>query len=107
MAVLKKHKIGKINRLSKKISKKVGLNYYDVDAILKVASYEIIETLKKSQKFYWEGLGVFYLAINDRGLSVRLKLSEEPYNRLNDKIEERSNEIVFESKSTSLFTGGF
>jgi nucleoid DNA-binding protein len=89
-------KIGKINRLSKKVSKKVGLNYYDVDAILKVATYEIIETLKNSQKFYWEGLGVFYLSINDKGLSVRIKLSEEPYNRLNEKSEEKSDEIIFE-----------
>lgn len=88
-----KQKLGKINRLSKKVSKKVGLNYYDVDAILKVATYEIIETLKKSQKFYWEGLGVFYVAISDKGLSVRLKLSEEPYERLNEKSEEKSDEI--------------
>jgi nucleoid DNA-binding protein len=90
-----KQKLGKINRLSKKVSKKVGLNYYDVDAILKVATFEIIEVLKKSQKFYWEGLGVFYLAINDKGLSVRLKLSEEPYERLNEKGEEESGEINF------------
>ncbi len=90
-----KQKLGKINRLSKKVSKKVGLNYYDVDAILKVATYEIIETLKKSQKFYWEGLGVFYVAISDRGLSVRLRLSEEPYERLNEKGEEESSEIDF------------
>jgi len=89
-------KIGKINRLSKKIAKKVDLNYYDVDAILKVATYEIIETLKKSQKFYWEGLGVFYLAITDKGLSVRIKLSDEPYERLNEKSEEKCDEISFE-----------
>lgn len=78
------------------MSKKIGLNYYDVDAILKIASYEIIEILKKSQKLYWEGLGVFYLSINDRGLSIRLKLSEEPYTRLNDKMQGSANEIIFE-----------
>ena len=91
-----KQKLGKINRLSKKVSKKIGLNYYDVDAILKVATYEIIETLKNSQKFYWEGLGVFYVTITDKGLSVRLRLSEEPYNRLNKKSEGEPDEINFE-----------
>ena len=89
-------KLGKINRLSKKVAKKVGLNYYDVDAILKVATFEIIETLKKSQKFYWDGLGVFFLAINDKGLFVRIRLSDEPYNRLNENSKESENEIIFE-----------
>lgn len=95
MAVLKK-KIGKINRLAKKVSKKINLNYYDVDAILKVASFELLETLKSSQKVYWDGLGIFYLAITDKGISVRLKLSDETYERLNKKTEEELNEIVFE-----------
>jgi nucleoid DNA-binding protein len=91
-----KPKFQKMNTLSRKIATKVGLNAYDVDAILKTASYEIVEILKKEQKFYWDGLGVFYVTIKDNGLSVRLKLSEEPYNRLNEKKGERSDEIIFE-----------
>lgn len=91
-----KPKFQKMNTLSRKIAKKVGLNPYDVDAILKTAAYEMVEILKINQRFYWDGLGVFYLSIQDNGLSVRLKLSEEPYNRLNDKKEERSDEIIFE-----------
>lgn len=91
-----KPKFQKINTLSKKVASKVGLSFYDVDAILKVASYELIEILKKEQKFYWDGLGVFFLHVNDRGLSVRIKLSEDPYNRLNEKTGERSDEIILE-----------
>jgi nucleoid DNA-binding protein len=91
-------KIGKMHRLSKKVAKKVGLNYYDVDAILKVATYEMMETLKKSQRFYWEGLGTFYLAIKENGVTVKIGLSEEPYNRLNKDLlkKEGDNEIIFE-----------
>jgi nucleoid DNA-binding protein len=95
LAVLK-NRIGRVNRLAKKVSKKINLNYLDVDAILKVASFELLETLKKSQKVHWDGLGVFYLAITDRGISVRLKLSDECYERLNKKDEDSSNEIIFE-----------
>jgi hypothetical protein len=93
-----KEKIPKINRLSKKIAKKVGLNYYDVDSILKVATFELVEILKKEQKFYWEGLGVFFVSISDIGLSVRIKLSQEPYERLNEtsSTKERKDEIIFE-----------
>lgn len=91
-----KPKIPKMNRLSKKIANKIGLNYYDVDAILKTASFEIIEILKKEQRFYWDGLGVFFVSVNDNGLSIRLRLSDEPYNRLNEKNGERTDEIIFE-----------
>lgn len=91
-----KPKKQKMNTLAKKIASKVGLSFYDVDAILKTASYELVEILKNEQKFYWDGLGIFYISINDTGLSVRIKLSVEPYNRLNEKNGERINEIVFE-----------
>lgn len=93
-----KEKLPKMNRLSKKIAKKVGLNYYDVDAILKVATFELVEILKTEQRFYWEGLGVFFVHISDTGLSVRVRLSEEPYNRLNEKdnSKEKTDEIIFE-----------
>jgi hypothetical protein len=93
-----KEKLPKMNRLSKKIAKKVGLNYYDVDSILKVATFELIEILKKEQRFYWEGLGVFFLHISDIGLSVKIRLSEEPYTRLNknEDPKENKNEIIFE-----------
>lgn len=91
-----KPKFQKMNTLSKKISSKVGLNAYDVDAILKVSAYEIVEILKKEQKFYWDGLGIFFLSVTDKGLSIRIKLSDEPYERLNEKTGERSDEIVFE-----------
>jgi hypothetical protein len=91
-----KPKFQKMNTLSKKIASKVGLNPYDVDAILKVSAYEIVEILKKEQKFYWDGLGIFFLAVSDNGLSVRIKLSDEPYKRLNEKTGERSDEIIFE-----------
>lgn len=85
-----------MNRLSKKISKKMGLSALEVDSMLKVASFELIEILKKEQRFYWQGLGVFYLSIKDNGLSLRIKLSEEIYERLNTKDGETSNEIIFE-----------
>jgi len=91
-----KPKNQKINTLSKKIASKIGLSFYDVDAILKITAYEIIEILKKEQKIYWDGLGIFFLHVNDKGLSVRIKLSEDPYNRLNEKTGERTDEIIFE-----------
>lgn len=89
-------KMPKMNRLSKKISKKIGLSQLEVDSILKVTSFELVEILKKEQRFYWQGLGVFYLAITDTGLSVRLKLSDDIYDRLNKKDGETTNEIIFE-----------
>lgn len=90
-------KLPKMNRLCKKIAKKTGLGVYDIDAILKVTGYEVIEILKKEQRFFWAGVGVFYLSIQDNGLSVRIRLSEEAYERLNKKENgEATNEIVFE-----------
>jgi len=90
-------RLPRMNRLSKKISKKTGLSIYETDAILKVAAYELVETLKKEQRFYWEGLGTFRVTINDIGLSLHVRLNEECYNRLNEKQEgERKDEIVFE-----------
>lgn len=86
----------KVNRLSKKVAKRVNLSYMEVDAILTVSAFELVEVLKKSQRFYWEGLGVFYVAITDTGLSVRLKMSDEVYERLNADKGVRSDEIVFE-----------
>lgn len=90
-------KLPKMNRISKKIAKKTGLGVYDIDAILKVTGYEMIEILKKEQRFFWAGVGVFYLSIQDNGLSVRLRLSNEAYERLNKKENgESRDEIIFE-----------
>jgi hypothetical protein len=90
-------KKGRMNSLYDKIAKKTGLSRHDINAILKVTSFELVEILKQEQRFYWDGLGLFFVNINDRGLSVRIKLAEEPYERLNIKQEkERSDEIVFE-----------
>jgi hypothetical protein len=90
-------KIPKMNRLSKKIAKKTGLGIYDIDAILKLTGFEVIEILKKEQRFFWAGVGVFYLSIQDNGLSVRIRLSDEAYERLNKKENgESTNEIIFE-----------
>lgn len=96
MDILVKPKFNKMNTLSKKIATKVGMSVYDIDAILKVASYELIEILKSEQKIYWDGLGVFFVNINDNGLSIRLKLSEEVYSRLNEKPKGVRSEIIFE-----------
>ena len=86
-----------MNRLSKKIAKKTGLGIYDIDAILKLTGFEVIEILKKEQRFFWAGVGVFYLSIQDNGLSVRIRLSDEAYERLNKKENgESTNEIIFE-----------
>ena len=86
-----------MNRLSKKIAKKTGLGVYDIDAILKVTGFEVIEILKKEQRFFWAGVGVFYLSIQDNGLSIRIRLSDEAYERLNKKENgESTNEIIFE-----------
>jgi len=90
-------KLPKMNRIAKKIAKKTGLGVYDIDAILKVTGYEIVEILKKEQRFFWAGVGVFYLAIQDNGLSIRIRLSNEAYERLNKKENgESTNEIIFE-----------
>lgn len=89
-------RIAKMNRLSKKVAKRVNLKYTEVDAILKVTAYELIEVLKKSQKMYWDGLGVFHVSISDAGLSIRLRLSDEVFERLNDDKGARSDEIIFE-----------
>jgi hypothetical protein len=90
-------KLARMNRLSKKVSKKTGLSIYETDAILKVAAYELVETLKKEQRFYWEGLGTFRVTINDYGLSLYVRLNDECYNRLNEKEEgDKKDEIVFE-----------
>lgn len=89
-------KLPRMNRLAKKVSKKTGLSIYEIDAILKVAAYELIETLKKEQRFYWEGLGTFRVTITDIGLSVHLRLNEECYNRLNVQEGDRKDEIIFE-----------
>jgi hypothetical protein len=90
-------KLPKMNRIAKKIAKKTGLGVYDIDAILKVTGYEMVEILKKEQRFFWAGVGVFYLSIQDNGLSIRLRLSNEAYERLNKKENgESTNEIIFE-----------
>jgi nucleoid DNA-binding protein len=86
-----------MNKLSNRIAKKMGISKYDADAFLKAIGFEIVECLKDEQRFYYEGFGTFYCIIKPTGLTLRLKLSTEAYNRLN-KIEEgeRSDEIVFE-----------
>jgi hypothetical protein len=89
-------RIAKMHRLSKKISKKVGLSVYDVDAILKVAAFELVEILKNNQRLYWDGLGIFFVAVQDSGLSIRIRLSDEVYERLNSDKGVRSDEIIFE-----------
>ena len=91
-----KPKLHKMNSLSKKIAIKTGISAYDVDALLKVASYELIEVLKSEQKLYWSGLGIFFVKINDNGISIRLKLSDEVYTRLNEKQKGEKSEIVFD-----------
>lgn len=85
-----------MNRLSKKVAKRVNLNYTEVDAILKVAAYELVDILKKSQRMYWDGLGIFNVAITDSGLTIRIRLSDEVFERLNSDNGERSDEIIFE-----------
>lgn len=89
-------RIARMNRLSRKISKKVGLSTYEVDAILKVAAFELVEILKNNQRLYWDGLGIFFAAIQDNGLSVRIRLSDEVYERLNADKGVRTDEIIFE-----------
>jgi nucleoid DNA-binding protein len=89
-------RVAKMNRLSKKVAKRVNLKYTEVDAILKVTAYELVEVLKKSQRMYWDGLGVFYVSITDSGLSIRIRLSDNVFERLNDDKGERSDEIIFE-----------
>lgn len=90
-------KKGKMNSLYEKIAKKTGLSKHDINGILKVTSYELVEILKEEQRFYWDGLGLFFVNINDKGLSIRIRLAEEPYERLNIKTtKEKSDEIVFE-----------
>jgi nucleoid DNA-binding protein len=88
-------KKGRMNNLYEKIAKKTGLSKHDINGILKVTSYELVEILKEEQRFYWDGLGLFFVNIKDTGLSVRIKLSEETYERLNTK-KEKSDEIIFE-----------
>ncbi|NBO23258.1 hypothetical protein EBU94_07980 [bacterium] len=88
-------KKGRMNSLYEKIAKKTGLSKHDINGILKVTSYELVEILKEEQRFYWDGLGLFFVNIKDTGLSVRIKLSEETYERLNIK-KEKSDEIIFE-----------
>ena len=89
-------RIARMNRLSKKIAKRVGLSVFEVDAILKVASFEMVQLLKNNQRFYWDGLGIFWVAVNDTGLSVRIRLSEEAYDKLNENKGVRSDEIILE-----------
>lgn len=89
-------RIAKMNRLSKKVAKKVNLKNTEVDAILKVAAYELVEILKNNQRLYWDGLGVFNVAITDSGLTIRIRLSDEVFERLNADKGVRSDEIVFE-----------
>ena len=86
-----------MNSLSKKISKKTGLSIYEIDAILKVAAYETVEILKKEQRFYWEGFGVFRVKVTENGMGVYIRLSEDAYSRLNsDNNGDRKDEIIFE-----------
>lgn len=87
----------RMNKLCRKVSKKTGLSIYETDAILKVAAYELVEILKKEQRFNWEGLGIFRTTINDYGLAVYLRLSDECFERLNEKNQgDRKDEIIFE-----------
>lgn len=86
-----------MNKIAKRISKKMGISKYDADAFLKAIGFEIVECLKEEQRFYYEGFGTFYCIIKPSGLTIRLKLCKETYDRLNKKEEgEAFNEIIFE-----------
>ena len=87
-----------MNSLSKSIAKKTGLSKYEIDAILKVAAYEMIELLREKRSFQYEGLGTIFTYIVPNGLNVKISLSPEALDRLNKDInkEGRKDEIIFE-----------
>jgi hypothetical protein len=83
-----------MNSLAKKLSKKTGLSTFEMDAMLKVIGYEIVENLKTHRRFNYEGLGVFFAVLTPAGLTIKLRLSPEAYERLNTIEGERSDEII-------------
>lgn len=84
-------------RFARNLSKKTGMSKQDLDAFLRVLSYELIEDLKKFHRVFIPNLGTFFCSSKEGRLTVRLSLIPEAYERLNkiDKTE-RVDEIIFE-----------
>lgn len=82
--------------LIRDLSKKTGIPRKDLDALLKIISYEIVEKLKVSYQFNFPELGIIKCYIRPSGVYVRLLLTEEAKNRLLKDQGAKPNEIVFE-----------
>jgi nucleoid DNA-binding protein len=85
-------------KLTKLLAKKTGISRKDLDGLLKVIGHEITEELRAYHRFDFPNLGYFFCVTKEGVLHVRIKLSEEAYNRLNriDNSEERKDEIIFD-----------
>jgi nucleoid DNA-binding protein len=83
-------------KLTRLLSKKTGIPRKDLDALLKVISYEIIEELRTKQYFQFPELGLFTIKINHSGMCVKFAINQKAKERLNKKEGERSDEIVFD-----------
>jgi nucleoid DNA-binding protein len=86
-----------MNTLPEIVAKKTGLSKYDVDAILKVALYEIVENIKEGRTVKIENFGYFAPRISGKGLDLMIFVTDEIKKILNTNVKkERSDEIIFE-----------
>jgi nucleoid DNA-binding protein len=84
-------------KLTKLLSKKTGISRKDLDGLLKVIGYEIIEELRTYHRFEFPNLGIIFCSPKDGRLYVKISITQESFERLN-KIEkgERKDEIIFD-----------
>jgi nucleoid DNA-binding protein len=84
--------------LLKNLSKKTGIPKKDLEGLLRVIGFEILEELKNYHRIEFPSLGLFFCVTKEGILSVRIKLYQEAYDRLNkiDDKEEKKDEIIFE-----------
>jgi hypothetical protein len=86
-----------MNYLHEIVAKKMELSKYEVDALLRIVSQEIIASIKEGKTLHVEGLGFFYPKIMDHGLGIGLNLIKDVSEQLNIVDQkERKDEIIFE-----------
>jgi hypothetical protein len=84
-------------KLTKLLSKKTGISRKDLDGLLKIIGYEIVEELRTYHRFEFPSLGSFFCSTKEGTLYVRISLTQESFERLNKTEKgERKDEIIFD-----------
>lgn len=83
--------------LTARIAKKMGLSYQDVDALLKILAFELIQELKNKGFFKYAGLGQFRCYHSKGGFRLAFRLNKRLFKEFNKHTNvERTDEIIFE-----------